>query len=632
MASDIAQLRIKVDTKEVKTASSDLNQLQKSSGGAESSVSSLATRALAVTAAFAGIAAALKQTINTATEFQNAINGLASVARYAGEEVSGTLNQAMALTTDGLLSTTEAATALKNLLARGFSTDQAVEMISRFKDAAAFGRQSSLEFGQAVVSATEGIKNENSVLVDNAGVTKNVSVMWREYAAEIGKSVNNLSMAEKRQAEYNGILRETEGQLGNAEIASNGVDGANARLAKSFKDTAITIGQSLTPAYIELVNVITEGFTGVSENVIKPFLFLFNDIGISAAAMAEKIGAVWDVMLNPRAWGTLQQRLRGIEDLAEEMRMDAAARISGQTVTPVMGADSGLRRQDFVIPEQEESKKARETANKAATDLASSYSKLLQQTQELGQEEMTQAERLQALLDSYTDLDPAVKQYVQNQINAVQADERRREAIALMVENQIYQAKEEERIQEERRQRIAEIVEGEKQKLIEQKESYKELQNAVEGFSRNATNAFVDFTFGAETSFKKMVDTMLRELARLTIQKSIMDPLVESISGAFSGGGGLFGFLTGRASGGNVNAGQPVVVGEAGREVFVPSAAGTVIPNSKAGGQVNNVSIVINEGTRQENGQDSSKMAKAIEQAVMSVLLKQKRQGGMLSA
>lgn len=55
-------------------------------------------------------------------------------------------------------------------------------MMNRFKDSAAFGRQSSLSLGEAVKSATEGIKNENSILVDNAGVTKNVSMMWEEYA------------------------------------------------------------------------------------------------------------------------------------------------------------------------------------------------------------------------------------------------------------------------------------------------------------------------------------------------------------------------------------------------------------------------------------------------------------------
>jgi hypothetical protein len=41
--------------------------------------------------------------------------------------------------------------------------------MNRFKDSAAFGRQGALEFGQAIVGATEGIKNGNSALVDNAG-------------------------------------------------------------------------------------------------------------------------------------------------------------------------------------------------------------------------------------------------------------------------------------------------------------------------------------------------------------------------------------------------------------------------------------------------------------------------------
>ena len=40
--------------------------------------------------------------------------------------------------------------------------------------------------GEAIKSAAEGIKNENSILVDNAGVTKNLSVIWDEYAASIG--------------------------------------------------------------------------------------------------------------------------------------------------------------------------------------------------------------------------------------------------------------------------------------------------------------------------------------------------------------------------------------------------------------------------------------------------------------
>ena len=58
-------------------------------------------------------------------------------------------------TKDGLVSSSEAATTLKNLLSRGFSLDQATELMNRFKDSAAFGRQSMLGLGEAIQGASE---------------------------------------------------------------------------------------------------------------------------------------------------------------------------------------------------------------------------------------------------------------------------------------------------------------------------------------------------------------------------------------------------------------------------------------------------------------------------------------------
>jgi hypothetical protein len=63
------------------------------------------------------------------------------------------------------MSVSQASTGLKNLLLAGFGLDQAVILMNRFKDSAAFGRQGALSFGDAITSATEGIKNGNSILV-----------------------------------------------------------------------------------------------------------------------------------------------------------------------------------------------------------------------------------------------------------------------------------------------------------------------------------------------------------------------------------------------------------------------------------------------------------------------------------
>ena len=134
--------------------------------------------------------------------------GLQSIVEGTGNSFAKAQAFIEAYTKDGLVPAADAATALKNLLSRGYTQTQAEDVMRRLKDSAAFGRQATLSLGDAVRSATEGLKNENSILVDNAGVTKNVSVMWKEYAETLGKSVNELTTAEKIQAEYNGIMKE----------------------------------------------------------------------------------------------------------------------------------------------------------------------------------------------------------------------------------------------------------------------------------------------------------------------------------------------------------------------------------------------------------------------------------------
>lgn len=230
--------------------------------------------AAAATAAFAGIVLAIRGAIEAANEYNNAMVGLNSLAEGTGQDFGDLQAAAEDLASDGLMTVADAAASLKNLLARGFSADEAVDMLERLKDAAAFGRQSSLSLGEAVRSASEGIKNENSVLVDNAGVTKNVAVMWEEYAATIGKSAANLTQAEKRQAEYNGIMQETAYQVGDAARYAEAFAGKQAALEAATLRVNQALGASVQGALTPLVQILTpladalawviEKFPGVS--------------------------------------------------------------------------------------------------------------------------------------------------------------------------------------------------------------------------------------------------------------------------------------------------------------------------------------------------------------------------------
>lgn len=241
----------------------------------------------------AAIVKFVSSTKDAVTEAEAAFRGLESVANFAGVGIGKAMQEAGKLAADGLMTTAEASKALQNLLSRGYSLDQAVATLDRLKDAAAYNRAAHLSMGEAVVSASEGLKNENSILVDNAGVTKNVSKMWEEYAATIGKGVNQLTQAEKIQAEYNGVMAETEAQVGNAAKASDGLQGKSAKLSSTILNLKVSIGEALTPAFEMLAEIATW--------VIGKFDTFVRIIQISGAQIGKwgaDVGAVFNAVSN----------------------------------------------------------------------------------------------------------------------------------------------------------------------------------------------------------------------------------------------------------------------------------------------------------------------------------------------
>ncbi len=239
-------------------------------------------------AAFAKITSAIQTGITAANAYISALTGLRSVADGTGQDFGALQTQLNTLTADGLIPVSDAATALKNLLARGFDANQAIDMLNRLKDSAAFGRQASLTMGEAVRSASEGLKNENSILVDNAGVTKNVSVMWKEYAQQIGKGVDSLTTAEKRQAEYNGIMNETRFQVGDAAKYAATYAGAQAELSASTLRLEQAHGSAMQNAllpFVQVLSSIVDGLAGLTQSSPEAAA------GLTAAALAAVLTA-----------------------------------------------------------------------------------------------------------------------------------------------------------------------------------------------------------------------------------------------------------------------------------------------------------------------------------------------------
>lgn len=204
-------------------------------------------KAIGVAFSAAAVVSFGKKCVEVASETQSAWMGLSSILNGQKKSFSEANRFIQDYISDGLVPLNNAVTAYKNLAARGYSTEQIEKTMTALKDAAAFGRQASYSYGDAISTATEGLKNENSILVDNASVTKNVAKMWDDYAKSIGTTSNALTQQQKIEAEVNGILQETKWQTGDAAKYATTFAGRVAKLSATFTSLKTEIGNVIIP-------------------------------------------------------------------------------------------------------------------------------------------------------------------------------------------------------------------------------------------------------------------------------------------------------------------------------------------------------------------------------------------------
>jgi len=138
--------------------------------------------------------------------------------------------------------------------------------------------------------------------------------------------------------------------------------------------------------------------------------------------------------------------------------------------------------------------------------------------------------------------------------------------------------------------KAATAVDARTQSLLES------IKNATEGIARDITDIFFDTTKSIGDMFADVFD----RIARMAVEKAIVQPFVDLISGAISGlvtGGletiDLSKLPKKRAHGGPVTAGQPYLVGEEGPELFMPRQSGRIVPNGAAVGNTLNINFAI---------------------------------------
>lgn len=165
---------------------------------------------------------------------------------------------------DGLVELGKAQEAYANLAQMGMDTSQIETMMQVMKDSASIGKQSGYTIGEAMATATEGMKQGLSNKTDNVGIATNLSQMEEEYKKLLGIT-GDLTQEQKNQAYVNGFLKEGAKYTGTASKMTQTYTGAVSALSTQFNALKVNLGSILSHILIPLIQGINNVITKINE-------------------------------------------------------------------------------------------------------------------------------------------------------------------------------------------------------------------------------------------------------------------------------------------------------------------------------------------------------------------------------
>ena len=105
---------------------------------------------------------------------------------------------------------------------------------------------------------TRAIQTSETMLLRQVGIVTTNEMIWREYAQTIGKTVGQLTQAEKRQAFVNKIMEEGKKAAGAYEASLTTVGKQMSSMARYVTEAALALGNHLLPLMSQLVKWQTE--------------------------------------------------------------------------------------------------------------------------------------------------------------------------------------------------------------------------------------------------------------------------------------------------------------------------------------------------------------------------------------
>jgi len=238
---------------------SGLNKAQSSMKGFSNrmtdSLTSIRKTSLLVTGAIAGVGAISLKFGETAGKYESIKDAFGSMTKSMNinvEDFEKTVAKASAGTLDRLTILQGGTRALSLIGGEAFT-----DFGAQFAKMAELSKKSARATGQDVTymfdSLITGMSRESKMILDNLGITVDLTQAKSDFAQELGKSVDALTVSESKTAVLNHTLEKLEDTYGEVAVSSGGFSGAMQKLKAQLTDAKIEIGTELLPVLNEIV-------------------------------------------------------------------------------------------------------------------------------------------------------------------------------------------------------------------------------------------------------------------------------------------------------------------------------------------------------------------------------------------
>lgn len=225
--------------------------------GIAGSVAGLVTILVALLALATPVLDFIKQMATQGIEVASRIDSLkialTTTAKNIGENIDFVNLKLSQLQKNGI-TTQEAMNSLSQFMSQGLPIDNIEKLARAGQDmAVAFGKNSSETFQRFTYAVMTG----SSEVLRMVGIQKTASQMQEEYAKTVGKSANELTDLEKKQAIVNGIIQYATSYTGLYENSLDSVGKKMSSLQRYTEEAALAFGDTLLPVQKGIVDAQT---------------------------------------------------------------------------------------------------------------------------------------------------------------------------------------------------------------------------------------------------------------------------------------------------------------------------------------------------------------------------------------